>query len=64
MLKFLEMLLVSLIATDEKGKVDPYKAAGIAFGMKGGKMTDSDWADLGTTLGAMGAFDDDDTPSI
>ncbi len=44
---------------DKNGKPDPYKAAGILFGAKG-KLSDSDIAELGTVLGAEGAFDDKD----
>lgn len=44
---------------DSTGKPDPYKAAGILFGAKG-TLSDSDIAELGTALGAEGAFDDKD----
>lgn len=44
---------------DENGKPDPYKAAGMLFGAKG-TLSDSDMAELGTVLGAEGAFDDKD----
>ncbi len=44
---------------DENGKPDPYKAAGMMFGAKG-TLSDSDIAELGTILGAEGAFDDKD----
>ncbi len=44
---------------DKNGKPDPYKAAGMLFGAKG-KLSDSDIAELGTILGAEGAFDDKD----
>lgn len=42
---------------DSAGKPDPYKAAGMLFGAKG-TLSDSDIAELGTILGAEGAFDD------
>lgn len=42
---------------DENGKPDPYKAAGLLAGMKGG-LSGADWANLGAALGAQGAFDD------
>ena len=48
-----------------KGRIDPYKAAGIAFGL--GKLnTLSDMASFGALLGAIGAFDDEsaDDPPI
>lgn len=38
------------------GKPDPYKAAGIAWGLKG-NLSLSNIADLGSLLGAQGAFD-------
>ncbi len=44
---------------DSTGKPDPYKAAGMLFGAKG-TLSDSDMAELGTILGAEGAFDDKD----
>ncbi len=44
---------------DAYGKPDPYKAAGMLFGAKG-NLSDSDIAELGTILGAEGAFDDKD----
>lgn len=44
---------------DKNGKPDPYKAAGMLFGAKG-TLSDSDIAELGTILGAEGAFDDKD----
>ena len=40
---------------DEKGKPDPYKAAGIAAGM--GNFSFNDRLRLGTMLGSQGAFD-------
>lgn len=43
---------------DEKGKPDPYKAAGIAAGM--GYFSLDDAALLGAMLGSQGAFDDDE----
>ena len=48
-----------------KGRIDPYKAAGIAFGL--GKLnTLSDMASFGALLGAIGAFNDEsaDDPPI
>ena len=53
----LDFILDTLL--NENGKVDPFTAAGIAYGLKGDKLTDSDIAQLGTALGASGAFDDD-----
>lgn len=44
---------------DANGKPDPYKAAGMMFGTKE-SLSDSDLAELGTVLGAEGAFDDKD----
>jgi len=41
---------------DSNGKPDPYKAAGIAFGMRGDLST-ADILELGGYLGAEGAFD-------
>ena len=41
---------------DSNGKPDPYKAAGIVYGLNG-KLNNSDMAELGTYLGAEGAFD-------
>lgn len=46
------------LSRNAKGKPDPYAAAGIAHGMKGG-MSDWEMAQLGAMLGAQGAFDDD-----
>lgn len=43
---------------EENGKPDPYKAAGMLYDAKG-TLSDSDLAELGTILGAEGAFDDD-----
>lgn len=44
----------------KRSKIDPYAAAGIAMGM--GKLNSTeDIIKLGGFLGAMGAFDDDDT---
>lgn len=60
MLELLTALFVAWLASDSNGKVDPHKAAGIAWGMKG-SMSNEDIADLGATLGAMGAFDDDNS---
>ena len=42
---------------DDKGKPDPYKAAGMAAGM--GYTSLDDLSRLGAMLGAEGAFDDD-----
>lgn len=42
---------------DFNGKPDPYKAAGIAYGLKG-NLNSAGMAELGTYLGAEGAFDD------
>lgn len=44
---------------DANGKPDPYKAAGIAYGMRG-NLSDSDIARLGSYLGAEGGFDSSD----
>ena len=53
------MLLAAVEASkDEKGKPDPYKAAGIAAGM--GHFSLDDAALLGAMLGSQGAFDDED----
>ncbi len=43
---------------DTNGKPDPYKAAGIAWGMKG-NLSWGDIANLGAMLGTQGAFDDE-----
>ena len=43
---------------DENGKLDPYKAAGMAMGM--GNFSFEDQMRLGAMLGAPGAFDDKD----
>lgn len=63
---FLESLLEGMImnaavqaSKDANGKPDPYKAAGMLYGAKG-TLSDSDLAELGTVLGAEGAFDDKD----
>lgn len=63
---FIESLLEGMImnaavqaSKDANGKPDPYKAAGMLFGAKG-SLSDSDLAELGTILGAEGAFDDKD----
>lgn len=53
----LNSLLDSLLSDDNN--VDPFAAAGIAYGLKGDKLTDNDMSCLGTVLGASGAFDDD-----
>ena len=60
---FIESLLESLSlwaavqdSKNSRGKPDPYKAAGIAFGMKGDLST-ADILELGGYLGAEGAFD-------
>lgn len=42
---------------DQQGRPDPYKAAGIARGMKG-DLSSADMLGLGGLLGAEGAFDD------
>lgn len=44
---------------DACGKPDPYKAAGMLYGAKG-SLSDSELAELGTILGAEGAFNDKD----
>jgi len=61
---FIESLLEGFVinaavqaSKDENGKPDPYKVAGMLFGAKG-TLSDSDIAELGTVLGAEGAFDD------
>lgn len=58
MLELLAALLASMICDgQEKNRPDPYKAAGIAYGLKGG-LSDKDITDMGALLGTMGAFDD------
>ena len=63
---FLESLFEGMImnaavqaSKDANGKPDPYIAAGLLFGTKR-TLSDSDIAELGTVLGAEGAFDDKD----
>jgi len=46
------------MSKNSKGKPDPYKAAGIAYGMRD-DLSWSDTALLGAMLGSQGAFDDD-----
>lgn len=46
---------------DQQGRPDPYKAAGIALGMKG-DLSAADMLELGGLLGAEGAFDDAPAP--
>lgn len=48
---------------DANGKPNPYKAAGMLYGAKG-TLTDSDLAELGTILGAEGAFDELEQPDF
>jgi hypothetical protein len=50
---------VTEMARDEKGKVDPFAAAGIAYGLKG-DLSDLDLEKLGRTIGAKGGFDSED----
>ena len=57
MLELLALLLIALFSEDDNGKVDPYKAAGIAWGIKG-DMSADETARFGAMLGAIGAFDD------
>lgn len=54
-----DILLSGIIeaSRDESGKADPYKAAGIAYGM--GHSSAEDHIRLATMLGADGAFDTD-----
>lgn len=52
----LDWLLDSMLS--DNNNVDPFAAAGIAYGLKGDKLTDKDITQLGTVLGASGAFDD------
>ena len=54
-----EMRNVIRASRDEQGKVDKWKATGIAMGL--GHTSDYDMAMLSGLLGAEGAFDDDDT---
>lgn len=58
-LELVLLIAITHFSKDSKGKSDPYKAAGIAYGMKG-KLTDKDLTDLGTMLGAQDAFDEED----
>ena len=46
------------MSKNSKGKPDPYKAAGIAYGMRE-NLSWGDTALLGAMLGSQGAFDDD-----
>ena len=50
---------VTEMARDKKGKVDPFAAAGIAYGLKG-HLSDTDLEKLGRTIGAKGGFDSED----
>jgi len=47
---------------DPDGKLDPYKAAGAVYGLRGA-LGWSDIAELGTLLGGMGAFDSEGSTS-
>lgn len=46
---------------DQQGRPDPYRAAGMALGMKG-DLSSADMLALGGLLGAEGAFDDAPAP--
>ena len=59
MLELLAIILASLLfGRKDSNKPDPYKAAGIAYGLKS-NLSGKDVADLGAALGSMGAFDDE-----
>ena len=53
----MEMKAAIEASRDENGKVDKWKATGIAMGL--GHTSDDDIAMMGAMLGAEGAFDDD-----
>lgn len=59
LLKDIEMIGAIEASRNSKGKADPYKAAGLYYGLNGDVSLD-DAARLGTFLGGDGAFSDDE----
>ena len=56
LLKDIETIAIINATKDSDGKPDPYKAAGALYGLRG-DLSLNDMADIGTFLGASGAFD-------
>ena len=59
LLKDIETIAIINATKDSDGKPDPYKAAGALYGLHG-DLSLNDMADIGTFLGASGAFDKKD----
>ena len=56
LIKDLETMSIIEASRGRDGKIDPYAAAGMAFGL--GRTSNADIERLGTMIGAQGGFSD------